>query len=160
MTQEEKLIQYLRRSYTAVDGLWFVMIEDDHGLDMALDFDEKVWKVMGKIQAREAGRLAGRTGEPLRDLRHALALKFQAEDYEHQVDETDDGFVFRITRCPWYEILKRADREHLAPVLSQRICVNEYQAWAKEFSCHIKIEKGPCIGAPECLLRIQPVSKG
>ena len=31
------LAEYLRRSYHAVDGLWFVMVEEELGFDRALD---------------------------------------------------------------------------------------------------------------------------
>jgi len=158
MTRQEKLVQYLRRSYTAVDGLWFVMVEEDEGLDKALVLDERVWRVMGKIQAREAGRLAGRTGDAVADLRNALTLKFDAEAFEYTAEQTEDGVRFRILRCPWHEILKRAGREHLAAVLSERICMNEYPAWGKEFSCHVELERGFCNGRPECVLRISSTS--
>jgi hypothetical protein len=154
VTREEKLVQYLRRSYTTVDGLWFVMIEKDEGQDRALELDERVWRVMGKIQAREAGRLAGRAGNAVADMRDALALKFEAEAFEHAIEESGDGVVFRISNCPWYEILKRAGREHLASVLSERICVNEYQAWAKEYGCQVELERGFCTGRGECVVRI------
>ena len=44
--------EYFRRSYTAVDGLWFMKIEETLGFDEALRLDEAVWKVLPKIQAR------------------------------------------------------------------------------------------------------------
>ena len=51
LTDEQKA-EYFRRSYTAVDGLWFMMVEEKYGFETALELDEFVWKVLPKIQAR------------------------------------------------------------------------------------------------------------
>lgn len=51
LTEMDKT-EYFRRSYRAVDGLWFMMIEKKHGFDEALELDEAVWRVLPKIQAR------------------------------------------------------------------------------------------------------------
>jgi len=49
---DKQIVEYFKRSYTAVDGLWFMKVEEIYGFDTALDIDEEVWKVMPKIQAR------------------------------------------------------------------------------------------------------------
>ena len=49
----EQTADYLHKSYAAVDGLWFMKVEEAEGFDKALDIDEKVWQVMPKIQAKE-----------------------------------------------------------------------------------------------------------
>ena len=51
LTDEQKA-EYFRRSYTAVDGLWFMKVEEKRGFEEALQLDEAVWKVLPKIQAR------------------------------------------------------------------------------------------------------------
>ena len=48
----QQIIEYFRRCYQAVDGLWFMKVEEKSGFDPALDVDHEVWKVMPKIQAR------------------------------------------------------------------------------------------------------------
>ena len=50
--QDKVLVEYLRRSYFAVDGLWFMMLEDELSFEKALEMDVKVWGVVPKIQAR------------------------------------------------------------------------------------------------------------
>ena len=44
---------YLLRSCAAVNGLWFMKVEEKYGFDAALDLDAAVWAVMPKIQARQ-----------------------------------------------------------------------------------------------------------
>ena len=49
---EEQIKAYYHRSYTAVDGLWFMKVEDKYGFEKALEMDNAVWQIMPKIQAR------------------------------------------------------------------------------------------------------------
>ncbi|NLE90228.1 MAG: hypothetical protein GX602_04765, partial [Dehalococcoidales bacterium] len=49
---DRQISQYLQRSYEAVDGLWFMKVEEKLGFDTALEIDGEVWKVLPKIQAR------------------------------------------------------------------------------------------------------------
>ena len=49
---DKETAEYLYRCYTAVDGLWFVKVEEKYGFDSALDIDKEVWKIMPKIQSR------------------------------------------------------------------------------------------------------------
>ena len=58
----QEIIAMLRRSYLAVDGLWFVMCEQRLGFQAALELDGDVWKVMPKIQARRAREVLGLAG--------------------------------------------------------------------------------------------------
>ena len=51
LTEEQKT-EYFRRSYTAVDGLWFMKVEERMGFEQALQIDEAVWRILPKIQAR------------------------------------------------------------------------------------------------------------
>jgi hypothetical protein len=45
MDLDEKQISELwHRSYTAVDGLWFMKVEERYGFEAALDLDDEVWK--------------------------------------------------------------------------------------------------------------------
>ena len=48
----QQVADYFNRSYKAVDGLWFMKVEEKYGFDSALELDNEVWKVMPKIQAR------------------------------------------------------------------------------------------------------------
>jgi len=51
---DAQIADFLRRSYFVVDGLWFIMAEQERGFDEAMDLDEAVWGVMSKVQARRA----------------------------------------------------------------------------------------------------------
>lgn len=143
-TGSEMIIDMLRRSYFAVDGLWFVMLEEDGGLEHALQIDERVWRVMPKIQARKARELMHAEDHTPGALARCLALKLAAEGHRYDVDfKNPDGAEIVISKCPWREILEGSGREHLGPDIADRICATEIAAWAEEFSP----EDGPPIVA-------------
>ena len=48
-----QIAEYYHRSFSVVDGLWFMKIEERYGFEAALDIDSEVWKVVPKIQARK-----------------------------------------------------------------------------------------------------------
>jgi hypothetical protein len=41
-----------RRSYTAIDGLWYIKVEENEKVEKTLDMDNEVRGIMLKIQAR------------------------------------------------------------------------------------------------------------
>lgn len=125
--------EFLHRSYTAVDGLWFMMTEQVHGYDSALDIDERVWAVMPKIQARRARTLLEVEGNTPAELARCFGLKFHSEGHEFETQISEDGVVFRVRQCHWLKLLEESDREHLADEIGQRICNTEGEVWAREF---------------------------
>ncbi len=133
MNQDKALVEYLRRSYTAVDGLWFVTVEEAHGFEHALALDEKVWQIVPKIQARKAREVLGITGNSIADLTACFSLKLRADGHLFRVDEVPDGVVFVVTHCQWRELLRKSGREHLEKQISSVIWPAELAEWCREF---------------------------
>ncbi|MFO7946891.1 MAG: DUF6125 family protein [Armatimonadota bacterium] len=129
----ETIAHFLQRSYTAVDGLWFMMVEKACGYDRALQLDAEVWKVMPKIQARKARELLEIEGNSPDHLARCFALKFEAEGHTFEVDVSPEGVTFRVRECHWLQLLREADREHLADEIGRTICSTEGAVWAEEF---------------------------
>jgi len=156
---DQKIVsEYFKRSYFAVDGLWFIMIEEKCSFDTALEIDEGVWRVLPKIQARKVKELLCLKGIGLEDFLQAIKVKLEAEEYDHEiVAQKSDHVQIAIRRCPWYDILKNANREHLAPRIADAICSLEFRVWLKEFGENLSFRIGPriCTGDPICLLDFQ-----
>jgi hypothetical protein len=161
--------EYLARSYTAVDGLWFMKTEELSGFDKALEIDELVWRVMPKIQARQLKSFF-RAGTGLDSLRLCYSEKLSLDGFDFNVfpapsiEETGTGkaegermLTFRISFCPWVDKLVRSNRGHLAPVIGRRICAAEYAGWAAEFGCGFDFGSGGrlCDGSKECVLEFR-----
>ncbi|MFO8081817.1 MAG: DUF6125 family protein [Armatimonadota bacterium] len=149
-TGSEKIVEMLRRSYFAVDGLWFVMLEEEQGLERAMTLDERVWEVMPKIQARKARELLGAHENTPGALVRSMALKLAAEGHRYDVSFTNPAeAAIVISQCPWRDVLEGSGREQLGPEIADRICAREIAGWASEFSP----DGGPAIVAemPEAI---------
>jgi hypothetical protein len=138
---DERIItEYLRRSYFAVDGLWFMMIEKQFSFDKALELDAEVWSILPKIQARKVKELLSLEGKGLSDFTQAIKVKLEAEEYDYEIEiEGDDHIQIKMRSCPWFEILKKAKRENLASKISDTICLTEFGVWLKEFDLNMNI---------------------
>jgi len=150
---DDSLVEMLRRSYFAVDGLWFVMAEEMFDPDQALELDERVWKVMPKIQARKARQLLRLRGSSLAELAQCFALKLTAEGHRFEVSRTGhDELEVIITECPWLKLLEQSNRVHLAETIAEHICVAEGDTWASEFSEGIEFNLASrmCAGDESC----------
>ena len=152
---EKQISEYFKRSYTAVDGLWFMKVEERYGFDTALDIDDDVWKVMPKIQARKLKSM-GNLKDGLESLGKCITTKLTLDGFEFKIEPSDDASILKITltECPWHNIMIKADREHLSEKVGTRICTTEYQVWAAEFGDTIKFELNDqiCKGYKCCTL--------
>lgn len=152
----EQVAQFFHRSYTAVDGLWFIKAEDKYGFDAALEMDAEVWKVLPKIQARMLKSMVGCNGG-IEALLECLTTRLSLESFVFEAGQTEDNSGFRIVikKCPWQELLLKANRGQLSSKIGSLICGLEYSAWAAEFGDNIRFElkDGICKGAPCCTLQ-------
>lgn len=131
---DAQIAAFLKRSYFAVDGLWFVKAEGRHGLAEAMDLDETVWEIMPKVQAREAAKLLDIEGGSLQAIQLGFSFKLTAEGYDFDMETSGDEVRFIVKMCPWYEVLKSSDRTHLSESVADRICVKEFSGWTKELA--------------------------
>ena len=138
---ESQIGHYFKRSYTAVDGLWFMKIEEKYGFDIALDIDDEVWKVLPKIQARMLKSM-GNFDSGLDALRECLTAMLTMEGFAFKTELCDDDGILRITlsECPWHNVMIKSGRENLSEKVGTRICTTEYRVWASEFGENIKFE--------------------
>jgi hypothetical protein len=148
----EQIIAMLRRSYGAVDGLWFVMCEQRLGFEAALDLDDAVWQVMPKLQARQARAVLGLEGESLDELAQALGLKLTAEGHQFEVSQTAERLEVRVLHCPWHEALVKSGRMQIAAQVAGVICANEARGWAAEFGqqAEFSADDSICCGGDCC----------
>jgi len=150
----KQIAEYFQRSYAAVDGLWFMKVEERYGFGVALDVDNEVWKVFPKIQARALKSLV-KAGNGIDALFECLTAKLHIEGYKFEARKTDSkGFEITIEECPWHILMVKSRREKLSGEIGTLICNSEYSVWASEFSENIKFElKGQiCAGARSCVL--------
>jgi len=139
-SEEEILVEYLRRAYHAVDGLWFMMVEQESGFDRALELDRRVWEVLAKIEARKARELMNCAGNSPEELARCFGLKLKADGQEFEADASDEGVRFALRGCAWLDLLRKSGREHLAVRIGQAICMTEGRTWCAEFGGEYEFE--------------------
>ncbi len=145
------LVEYLRRAYQAVDGLWFTMVEEQQGFQQALELDRRVWKVLAKIQARKARQLTGCAGNSTAELARCFALKLTADGHRFDMASDDTEVQFVIFACPWLELLRKSGRRHVAATVAQAVCLGEGRVWGAEFGgYHFAMPRMMCDGADRC----------
>jgi hypothetical protein len=152
---DEKIkTEYFKRSYFAVDGLWFMMAEKMFSFDEALMLDKEVWSVLPKIQARKIKELLSIDGDGIFNFKKALGQRFDMEEYDYEFSLIDDNHIrLFIHKCPWLEIIRKSGRESLASKISGVICPTELNVWAKEFGLIMETDqdKRLCNGCINCV---------
>ncbi len=157
LTDKQKA-EYFRRSYTAVDGLWFMKLEEKHGLEEALQLDKAVWEVLPKIQARTIKAMMS-LDYGLDSLRVAIAARLDLEGFEFRLDRRENGFLVIVSKCPWHDLMIKSGRENVSERVSDLICSVENSVWASEFShdgsenLRFEQEERICQGAKSCRLK-------
>ncbi len=152
----EQVVEFWHRSYTSVDGLWFMKVEEKYGFEVALEVDNEVWKVLPKIQARMVKSM-GETAQGTEGLLECLSTKLGLEGFTFEAERAagGDGFKIVISRCPWHEVMVKSGREELSERVGTLICNTEYSVWASEFGDDIRftLKDQICKKAESCVLQ-------
>jgi hypothetical protein len=143
---------FLLKSYTAVDGLWFMKAEEKFGFDRALEIDALVWEVMPKIQSRQLKSLLG-PDAGIHGLKTCLSAKMTIEGFTYDISQFQDSLKIRIAECHWVEKMNRSGRGHLAAKVGNTICTREFSIWAGEFGCSFRFGSDTkiCEGGRDCV---------
>lgn len=153
---DKQVAEFCHRSYTAVDGLWFMKAEEKFGFDTALEIDNEVWKILPKIQARMLKSM-GKMENGMGALFECLTTRLALDGFTFKVEKTesDCGFRVIIERCPWHGLMVKSGRESLSGKVGTLICSTEYSTWASEFGDDIRFElqRQICQGSEYCILR-------
>jgi len=96
-----KLVNLYARTVLTADGMWFLGVEGNYGLDAAIDLDEKVWERGGAAEARRLKNMFS-LGEGLQSIIDALELShWVGRLLKHTYPErSEKRVVMRITECP------------------------------------------------------------
>ncbi|MDD5126785.1 MAG: DUF6125 family protein [Dehalococcoidales bacterium] len=155
---DKQITEYLYRSYTTVDGLWFMKLEEKYGFDTALDIDDAVWKVLPKIQARILKALV-KADSPVEALFECLTTRQALEGF-HLKDWKkygNDGFELSIDRCPFFDIQVKSGRKKVSARVGDTICNTVHSTWAAEFDSKLtfKLLQRMCRGAEFCIFQFR-----
>jgi len=153
---DKQISEFCLRSYTAVDGLWFMKVEEKYGFDKALEVDNEVWKVLSKIQARMLKSM-GKMEKGIEALFECFTTKLALDGFTFKAAKIGNNgeFIVTIERCPWHDSIVKSGRENISGKVGTLICNTEYSVWAAEFGDNIRFELGHqiCKGSECCILK-------
>lgn len=126
----------------AVDGLYYLGIEEAFGTNAATEIDRKVWEVMGKIEARRIKKLFDITGTDIQSMIKALGYSGWALDLEDkEIFIEDNRAIVRNVKC-------RVQNTRLKNGLKEFGCkpvrFGFLKAFAKEFNPDIVVICNVC----------------
>ena len=130
------------RNMWAVDGLYYLGIEEEYGNEAATEIDRRVWEIMGKIEARRLKELLEIKGDDVPSMMKALQYSGWALDLEDKeiIVENDRGIV-RNVKC-------RVQNTRLKKGLEEFGCKpvrwGFLKSFAKEFNPDIVVECRVC----------------
>jgi len=158
LLSEKQLNQYLHRSYGAVDGLWFMKVEEKYGFERALEIDRAVWEILPKIQARQLKSMLG-LDDSAESLQASLMQRLEIDDFDFSIEETPSGkgFCLIVNKCPWYKLMLKSGRQQLAGRVGDVVCRADYSAWAAEFKNGLEfhLDRQICQGHTCCRLEFR-----
>ena len=142
---KEKLADYVfmhLRNMWAVDGLYYLGIEEDFSTEAATEIDRKVWEVMGKIEVRRLRELFDIKENDIPSLMKTLSLSGWALDLEDkEIIVEKDRAILRNVKC-------RVQNTRLSKGLVEFGCKpvrwGFLKSFAKEFNPNIEVKCNVC----------------
>lgn len=125
-----ELAGFMRQMLVALDGLWFMNVLKEIGDARALEMDVRVMVSQFKKATRLWREIAGLDGRSAADKESVFHAMAQLYGHRFQVLREGDRVTMRLTRCAFYENLKRAGRagDHDC----RRLCEKLAPAWFAE----------------------------
>ena len=130
------------RDMWAVDGFYYLFIEEEYGTEVATEIDRRVWEVMGKIEARKIKKLFDITGNSISDVLKALSYSGWSMDLEDKKIEEKEGVgIVRNVKC---RVQNTRKTKGLSEFGCKPVRWGFLKSFAKEFNSDIEVECNVC----------------
>ena len=130
------------RDMWAVDGLYYLGIEEKFGTKAATEIDAKVWEVMGKIEARRIKQLFNIKGTDIPSMIKALQYSGWALDLEDkEIVIEKDKAILRNTKC---RVQNTRIKKGLVEFGCKPVRFGFLKSFAKEFNPNILVNCNVC----------------
>lgn len=138
------LIEDGAKNWLAMDGLWFLAVEDRFGLATAIELDRAVWEKFSPLEARRIMRRRGiAPGGGLPALADALRFRLYARLNDQEIRWTERGtLVLEMKACRVHEA---RNRDRRPPFPCRSVGLVEYGAFARAVDERIAVR---CRGCP------------
>ncbi len=102
---KDEIINYLRRSYTWVDGFWFIEVERYlDSFDEVLEIDVQVWIRITQQQAKLAQKLLNLSTCDVHAIIETLKVKWLIDGHSYELRQVGKNLGSVVIRkCPWMD---------------------------------------------------------
>lgn len=143
----EQLLEYARdlsKRWLAHDGLWFLAVENEYGMETAIELDRRAWEKFTEIEAKRIMRFLGmEKNGGLDALGVALNFRLYANINIQSTERPDDRtLIFTMKTCRVQEARKR---KGLPDFPCKPVGLVEYANFAKTIDERIRTE---CVFCP------------
>ena len=146
MSQEELLglLTDASKNWLAHDGLWFLEVEQESGIETAMKLDRQAWEKFTVVEAKRIlERLKREPGGGIPALVEALGFRLYAYINEQEVSEVSDSrCVFTMKTC---RVQTARKRKGLPDFPCKPIGLVEYAGFAKTIDPRIETR---CVVCP------------
>lgn len=130
------------RNMWAVDGLYYLGIEESFGTEAATEIDRKVWEVMGTIEARRIKKLFDITGTDIQSMIKGLKYSGWALDLEDkEIIVEKNKAIVRNTKC---RVQNTRKKKGLVEFGCKPVRFGFLKSFAKEFNPNIILTCNVC----------------
>lgn len=140
----EGMLQDAALNWLAHDGLWFLAVEDAHGMESAIARDAEAWRSFTVIEAKRIMKRHGiEAGGGIPALAKALGLRLYAFiNTQEIVEQSDTHLVFRMNDC---RVQSARKRKGLPDFPCKSVGIVEYAGFARTIDERIETR---CLGCP------------
>ena len=130
------------RDMWAVDGFYYLFIEEEYGTEVATEIDRKVWQVMGKIEARKIKRLFNIEKNDIPSFMKALSYSGWSMDLEDkEIEIKEKKAILRNVRC---RVQNTRKEKGLSEFACKPVRFGFLKAFAQEINPEIEVTCKVC----------------
>ena len=146
LSREEllKIIDMYAKAWQAMDGAYFLSLEKEYGMDVAIQMDKDAWRIFSPIEAKRIKKEMGieengglKALEKALDYRVYAALNVQSTEWKD-----DNTLIFTMNSC---RVQVARNRKGLPDFPCKQVGLIEYEEFAKAIDPRIKSQ---CIFCP------------
>jgi hypothetical protein len=122
-------VQFLLRHYRLVDANWFLKVEDNFGLDVAVRFNEEIWARLGEVSAKDVIKYMGVEEGGLKNVLEALRYfpwTVIASWRIVSAGRLNKRVVITADRCPPQEARVKSGRDLFACKAMELKCLESF----------------------------------
>jgi len=107
-----KLLQLAGGLIAAIDGLWFLAVEDQFGYSEAIRLDTKVWEKYAHIVVKRMKDKIGLSKTGIEGIKELIGFDPLLLNLDYEIPElSEKTMLLRVNKCPVLEAMERAGRK-------------------------------------------------